>query len=435
MKNIKFISFIILIAFSFQSKAQYQVHTEDIFHFWEAYDSVQTTTDKAQQTAIIQKLYVDRGSEGLKEFMILRGGTAEKWQEMMANEKDKLVRIRPFTLSVLKQKAILDEKLAYFKQIYPNFKQGDVFFTMGIGNSGGTTQGSHVLIGCEVAANEKPDWAIALVLHEFVHTQQKMEKGYHVLGQSILEGMADFVSELVNGQKLAEVNPNGHTGFGLRNNKAVWERFKEVMFSNDENYFGWLYGSPGVTIESINKVDMGYFIGYQICKSYYDKATDKSKALKEIIELDLNKNEDEAARQFLLASGYVPKKDINFVKNTPFGHIEIKAKPIQKVLYGYKLTADKVIFEYSVPKVLDMNTIKTVSVAGSFNGWNPKDVPSLMKKTGKRTFTLEMPRTAFDKTKTYTFKFVLNGDNWMNAPDTALNVEENGYGNLVLEVK
>ncbi|SEL79552.1 hypothetical protein SAMN05421740_11076 [Parapedobacter koreensis] len=32
--------------------------------------------------------------------------------------------------------------------------------------------------------------------------------------------------------------------------------------------------------------DLGYFMGYAICKSYYEKAHDKKLAIKAIIELD-----------------------------------------------------------------------------------------------------------------------------------------------------
>ncbi len=34
------------------------------------------------------------------------------------------------------------------------------------------------------------------------------------------------------------------------------------------------------------KADLGYFMGYAICKTYYKNAKNKTKALKEIAELD-----------------------------------------------------------------------------------------------------------------------------------------------------
>jgi hypothetical protein len=63
----------------------------------------------------------------------------------------------------------------------------------------------------------------------------------------------------------------------------------------------WLYnGSMRTTV-----ADLGYFMGYTICKSYYNNSTDKKKAIKDIIELDF-KNEDDIER-FLSNSKYYPE--------------------------------------------------------------------------------------------------------------------------------
>jgi hypothetical protein len=181
---------------SLQAQSQYKVYTVDITNFWEAYDSAQTTTDKDRQIDFFQRLYVERGTVGLKEFMELRGSKAEIWQMFINDDKERFERIRPYTLSVLNQKNIIDNSLEKFKTLYPDFKDGDIFFTIGIGNSWGTEKDNHVLIGSEVMATNKPDWAVPIVMHEFVHTQQNQETSGHVLSQTIYEGMADFVSEL-----------------------------------------------------------------------------------------------------------------------------------------------------------------------------------------------------------------------------------------------
>ena len=36
-------------------------------------------------------------------------------------------------------------------------------------------EGPSLFIGCEVLANEKPDWAVNIVLHEYVHTIQNSD--------------------------------------------------------------------------------------------------------------------------------------------------------------------------------------------------------------------------------------------------------------------
>jgi len=48
---------------------QTKIFTSDIDNFWTAYDSVQTTEDTIKQLEFIQKLYLDKASSGLKEFM------------------------------------------------------------------------------------------------------------------------------------------------------------------------------------------------------------------------------------------------------------------------------------------------------------------------------------------------------------------------------
>ena len=48
--------------------------------------------------------------------------------------------------------------------------------------------------------------------------------------------------------------------------------------------------------------DLGYYIGYEICKSYFNNASNKSKTIKDIIELDLE--DGEAVIDFLDSSRY-----------------------------------------------------------------------------------------------------------------------------------
>ncbi len=56
----------------------------------------------------------------------------------------------------------------------------------------------------------------------------------------------------------------------------------------------WIYNSkPG------NPGDLGYWVGYRIVKSYYQNASDKRQALRDIIGL-------QDARAFLARSGWRP---------------------------------------------------------------------------------------------------------------------------------
>jgi hypothetical protein len=431
MKTIKLISFALLMSFSLQ--AQIEVITSDITNFWTAFDSVQTTQDAVKQTEFVQKLYLDKASFGLKYAIDFQEAKAANWVEMIGNGKDQLLRIRPFTLSVLAQKATLDVKIARFKTLYPDFKKGNIYFIIGTGIFGGRVSEGQLIIGAEKMASEKADWAVPIVLHEYVHTQKTLAEDA-LLSHAIMEGMADFVAELVNEKDLATVYPGSYIDFGNKNEKAVWTEFKKYMGSSEKNkMFDWMYGTKGMAINGTSMKDLGYFMGYKICKSYYAQATDKTKALKEMIEMNFSKEEN--AKAFLLKSGYVLKKDLKFVENLVFAPVVLKEKKIKKVQYGYAIKGENVVFTFELPKSEDLSKIKKVTIAGSFNGWNPKDDKFGMTLQKDRKYEFTMPKTAFDKGKTYMFKFVINGSSWQNPPETALNMDSSGNNNLTLVVE
>ena len=318
---VTFFSTLLFLLFGQGTIAQINLHTEDLPRFYEALDSVLTTPDSIKQIEFINKFYVDKASKGLKEFMVLRGGNTIDWKKLMLKEKQSLIKKRPWILSVLKQQSLIEKKLNRFQKLYPEFRVGDIYFCVGINNSGGTIQDKTVYIGTEVIASNKKNWAVSIVLHEFTHTQQWTQRNINqlkssesfakeylsthtqLLGKCLEEGMADFVSELVNGESLAKTNPFGHTAFGLKNEAEIWDIFKKEMLLTFDSNRGWLYGvKREINGEKIN--DLGYFVGHQICKSYYNNAKNKKQALKEMLELDLT---DENARNFLIVSGYDTK--------------------------------------------------------------------------------------------------------------------------------
>ena len=309
---------------NFQGYSQIKLHTEDLPRFYQAFDSVMTTTDTTKQAAFIQTLYVDKASKGLKEFMVLRGGNTREWQKFMQSNKAALIGKRPYILSVLDQESEIVRKIARFKEYYPDFRDGDIYCCVGINNSGGTIRDNTVYIGTEVAASSRPNWAVYLIIHEFVHTQQYEQRNFNklvndqqflkeyekthknLLSMCIAEGMADFVAELVLDQRLAQLYPDGYIAFGQKHEQRIWDEFKKDMNQPHDHKKGWLYSEREIDGKPIK--DLGYFVGYQICKSYYEKAKDKKKALTYMIGLNLT---DKNCENFLLESGYIPIKRPN----------------------------------------------------------------------------------------------------------------------------
>jgi uncharacterized protein YjaZ len=112
-----------------------------------------------------------------------------------------------------------------------------------------------------------------------------------LLGKSLSEGSADFIGELIAG---GNITPNLHE-YGNPREKQLWLEFKKEM--NGTNESNWLYQADKAKDKP---ADLGYYIGYKIVESYYNKAKDKKQAIKDILEIkDFN--------AFLTASGYDEK--------------------------------------------------------------------------------------------------------------------------------
>ncbi len=428
------ITTLITLLFVTYLKAQTIVHTGDIDNFFQAFDSIQTTKDKEKQIEFVQKIYLDKGSLGIKYAInnSVDGGkiaTAKHWADLIINAKENLLRIRPYFENLPSQAKILDLKFKFFKDQYPYFKDGNVYFFIGLGMFGGRPVDNNVFVGSELYANEKSDWAVYVVIHEFVHTLQNRSNDA-LLAHCLNEGACDFIAEVINQKNLSETFPNGYIDFGNKNEKDVWKEFKKYIQSNEKGiFFDWLYGNKGRNLNGTQMKYLGYFIGFKICKAYYDNSIDKKQAIKDIIEMDVST--DEKARAFLLKSGYIPKKDIQFIKDFKFTKVAKANKGLKLVQYGYKLEKDQIVFQFDLPKSIDKTQVELITVAGSFNGWNPKDLNYKMSNTKDKHYELRLPSSSL-KEKYYEFKFVVNTETWQSPPENAKNMQN---GNLSLIVK
>jgi hypothetical protein len=108
----------------------------------------------------------------------------------------------------------------------------------------------------------------------------------------------------------------------------------------------------------------------------------------------------------------------------------VQSKTVKMIVYGYKIDKENVVFQFELPKSFDKNNLKKITIAGTFNGWNPQDLNYKMILVKGNIYELTIPKSSF-KDKKNEFKFVINGDNWQNVPENASNVSN---GNLTLEV-
>jgi len=291
------------------------VITSDIDHFWEAYDKITTTKDSAQQYEYLQSLFIDKASPGLKAFMEVRRYTPASYIEVINDYPLFWTSVRENTYRANSYAKALQLEVDKIEKLYPELKPAKVYFTIGALMSNGTTRDSLVLFGAELAladehtvTTEFPDsrghlrpyfdgnpinQITFLAAHEFVHTQQRTTIGNHLLAQCVIEGVAEFVA--VKARK--KPSPTPAISYGKANDDRIRQRFlKELLSPHTHN---WLYNSFE---NEFNTRDMGYYIGYAICEKYYEQATDKKQAIKEMIELDYN--DEEALEKFVDQSGW-----------------------------------------------------------------------------------------------------------------------------------
>lgn len=312
--NISSTSSLLLLFFFFAkihflSAQSSTISTLDIDQFWEAYDSLATSTDSV---ATIQRLYLDRRTDGLDQFLKARDFTAPEYVKLIRLFPKFWTSIRSSTLAVKDQIPQIEAVFEEYKRIYPKFKAPKVCFAIGCLRTGGTVRGGYLLIGTEISAadrdtdkSELNNWlksvlpndgdVTKMVAHETVHFLQKKSfsqlngyLGHRLLMASLIEGAADFIAERAIGQ---HINKPIHE-YGETHEAELWKEFEGIMLENDIS--NWLYNG---TNAKDRPADLGYYMGYKICESYYAQAEDKSKALIDIIEMKRYK-------KFLKKSGY-----------------------------------------------------------------------------------------------------------------------------------
>lgn len=292
-----------------------EVLTLDIDHFWQAYDELKKSKSWTDSVNTIQTLYLDRATEGLRDFINARQFTAEKFVKVLGRFPKFYASVRSNTLKVKQAETDVQQTINNFKKLYANFTNAKVCFAIGLVNTGGTVSSQFVLIGTEVTTSTREmdlsefgnlafKQALAgdtnvlqkvkdMVAHESVHIQQRTRLDTEAISCPLLyscmsEGFCDFIGELTSG---GQINKR-LLEYGNAHEAELWKLFKSQLCGNFQGE--WLYNYSTVKDKP---ADLGYYIGYKIAQAYYNRAIDKRQAIIDIIEL---KN----PLQFLEKSGY-----------------------------------------------------------------------------------------------------------------------------------
>ena len=273
-----------------------RIITTDIDHFWRAYDEATPRND----LRVYRDEYLRIGSAGLKEFARLKIGNVSNLVLKIWNHANYYASVRSSTRAIHSQDGRIRESFRKLKEIYPEALFPTVYFLIGSMNSGGIATEDEIMIGAELFSktassplDELNPWEKSVVeplekipqvvAHELIHFQQRFTKTPEtLLERSLAEGGADFVSEMIAGD---QINKMQHE-YGERHEAALWREFRDGMYGKDLSH--WLYNGGAVAAkgEPIERpADLGYYVGYKICQAFYEKSTDKKKAVKDMLEI------------------------------------------------------------------------------------------------------------------------------------------------------
>jgi hypothetical protein len=254
-------------------------HTEDITTFWKVFDKTMPEFDPKA----IQRDYIDVGSDGLKGFLKHRIENGKNLSKVIRGNLAYYESVGESSLSIDRKRERLYECFRNHRNIYPAAVFPDVYFVIGARNSGGTVFPGGLIIGAEMFGNAtsefKPpldiEYVDEVVSHELIHFQQKYAANNTLLAQCIREGSADFLGELIAGD---HSNKTVYA-YGEAHIKELWGEFLRAKAGTD--WTNWLYYSK----DKDRPKDLGYWIGYRITSAYYNRATDKTQALIDILNI------------------------------------------------------------------------------------------------------------------------------------------------------
>lgn len=271
--------------------------TSDVDRFFALHDDPALAADPDQLAA----RYLADASPGLQEFMVLRRITPEKLAAALRAKPQLFADARGCAAKLGNVRARLVEATDRLAALYPAAKFPPITIAIGRGTTAGTANAKGLYIGLETLCMAKfieaddEDRFVHIIAHEYIHAQQPLaqveSEEDSVLHAALVEGAAEFVAEKMSGSvgypllhRWAKGREAGlETAFlAEKDGKAIGSRW----LYNQQGKDGW----PG---------DLGYWVGYRVAKSHYDRAPDKAAALREIIEM-----RDPAA--FLAESGWTP---------------------------------------------------------------------------------------------------------------------------------
>ena len=284
------------------------IHIEDVARFYKVYDAA-----GGHPTAAMLQQYIDQGSEELRHFARSHKTTGARIADEISKHPELYDGARRCMDVLPRVRSRLAIVLHELTELYPEANLQPIAVVVGRGRPVAVADEQHgvqlALEGmCDVAPSvdaSLEDRFVHIIAHEYGHVQQfiAIDNDPHptVLGGSLMEGAAEFSAEMTSGA----VSNYEQAAFGKGHELEIESAFAADEDSGDLSR--WLYnrsppkpdGNQGSAARPPWPPDLGYWVGYRICKAYYQHATDKRQAFRDILEIS-------DPKLFLAKSGWYP---------------------------------------------------------------------------------------------------------------------------------
>jgi hypothetical protein len=292
------VSAVLTVAAQSAPSAGIAIRTEDVARFYKIYEAAHGHPTAEQ----LQRDYIDAGSEGLHHLAKVRNLTGERIAEAIRTHPELYTNARTCLAALPRIRERLTLAFRRLLDLYPEAQKPPVTILVSRGKPlaiSGPGQG--VQIGLEgmcsdiaarfLAANVD-DRFVHVIAHEYIHPQQApaLTDDDHptVLERSLIEGVAEFMAELISG---------GVSNDAIRASAKGHEKEIETRFVADEDKTDLSQWVDNTTPKNVG--ELGYWVGYRIAKSFYQHAADKRAAIRAMIRMT-------DPHAFLAKSGWYP---------------------------------------------------------------------------------------------------------------------------------
>jgi hypothetical protein len=262
-----------------------QLIFEDVDRFIEAFNLLDGSSDTV---TILEEKYFAEGSDGLKEYVSRHGLTSTMLAGAITNYPELYTELA-IGFPKMKKKYLkkYTSEMVSYKEAVSDAMFPPTYFLVGAYR--GIAQASRPGQLVTIEKNwDNPERKFSTIIHELTHFQQARSLGFgeyastygkenNMLDLILREGGAEFVTYY-----LVRKNTKSYSRLTYVNEREaeLKDRFNKDLTNQDKSY--WLWDSIG---QNEVPILLGYTMGYKICESYYEKATDKEQALKDILAI------------------------------------------------------------------------------------------------------------------------------------------------------